>query len=79
MRKDIMDYIRADKELSRFLREQPMWYRKLSRNPNDLQLFEVSALHYYKRTIPDRVEKLSNGVQMATMMLSMFQGMNNQT
>jgi hypothetical protein len=80
MRKDVMDYIQADPDLKKFLREQPIWYRKLCRNPNDLQSFQVAALHYYKKTIPHQVEKFSNGIQMASMMMSMFQAMNqNQT
>jgi hypothetical protein len=33
-------------------------------------------LHHYKKTIPHHVEKFSNGVQMASMMMSMFQAMN---
>lgn len=77
MRKDVLDYIQQQPQLKQFIREQPIWYRKLSRNPNELQSFEVSALHYYKKTIPHQVERFTNGVQMASMMMSMFQAMNN--
>jgi hypothetical protein len=77
MRKDIMQFIQADQDLKRFLREQPIWYRKLGRNPKDFQAFQIAALHYHKKTIPHQVEKFSNGVQMASMMISMFQAMNS--
>ncbi|WP_077211408.1 YlbE-like family protein [Bacillus dakarensis] len=77
MRKDIIEYIRRQKQLQQFLHDQPHWYRRLARNPNELQTFEISALHYYKKTIPHQVERISNGVQMASMMMSMFQAMNN--
>lgn len=77
MRKEVMEYIKSKPELKQYLREQPIWYRKLARNPDDLKSFEISAMHYYKRTIPHRVEKISNGLQMASMMLSMFQAMNS--
>lgn len=77
MRKEMMEYIKSDPDLIRFLREQPIWYRKLGRNSNELQSFQISALHYFKKSIPHRVEKFSNGVQMASMMMSLFQAMNN--
>ena len=76
MRKDVYAYLEQHKELLAFMREQPRWYRKLTRDPNKLQTMEIEALHYYKKTIPHQVEKFSNGVQMASMMMSMFQAMN---
>lgn len=76
MRKDVYIYLEQNKELRTFLREQPIWYRRLSRDPNKLRNMEIEALHYYKKTIPHRVEKFSNSVQMASMMISMFQAMN---
>lgn len=79
MRRDVLEYLEGQKDLKPFLREQPLWYRKLSRNPFDLQAFEVASLNYYKKTIPHQVEKFSQGVQMATMMYSMFQAMKNQS
>ena len=79
MRKDVYMYLEQQKELLTFIREQPRWYRKLTRNPNDLQAMEIEALHYYKKTIPHQVEKITNGVQMASMMISMFQAMNSQS
>ncbi|EOR26818.1 YlbE-like family protein [Cytobacillus oceanisediminis] len=79
MRQSIKEYIAQNSELQQFIREQPQWYRQLSRNPNQLEAFEIASLHYYKKTIPDHVQKFSNGVQMASMMVSMFQAMNAQS
>lgn len=79
MRRDILGYINSNTQLKQFIREQPGWYRKLTRNPQDLQLMEISALNYYKRTLPHQIEKFSSGVQMASMMMSMFQAMNSQS
>jgi hypothetical protein len=76
MREEINEYLRLQPQLKEFLREQPIWYRKLGRNPHDFQSFEISALHYYKKTIPHRVEQFSHSIQMANMMMSMFQAMN---
>jgi hypothetical protein len=77
MRHEIYEYLQEKKELREFIRQQPIWYRKLTRNPQDLQSFETAALHYFRKTIPHQVEKFSNGVQMASMMLHMFQAMND--
>ncbi|HYK74674.1 MAG TPA: YlbE-like family protein [Pseudoneobacillus sp.] len=76
MRTEIIDYLQEKKDLKEFLRQQPHWYRKLARNPHDLQALEVASLHYFRKTIPDHVEKFSNSVQMASMMMHMFQAMN---
>lgn len=78
MRRDVMEYLDSHKDLKEFLREQPLWYRKLSRNPYDLEALQIASLHYYKKTIPHQVEKFSNGVQMAQMMFHMFQNMRSQ-
>ncbi|RHW36526.1 hypothetical protein D1B31_17585 [Neobacillus notoginsengisoli] len=77
MRTEVMDYIIGRKDLKQFIREQPVWYRKLSRNPHGLQDFETASLYYFERTIPHRVAKFSNGVQMASMMFQMFQSMKS--
>ncbi|MEH7419269.1 YlbE-like family protein [Neobacillus drentensis] len=78
MRKDVLDYLERQKDLKQFIREQPQWYRKLTRNPYDIQALEIASLHYYKKTIPHQVEKFSNSVQMASMMYHMFQAMKTQ-
>ena len=76
MRMEVAGYIFQQPLLRQYLRENPQWYRKLSRIRPDQQ-FEICAMHYFKRTIPDQIEKFSNGVQMASMLLGLFQAMNN--
>ncbi|MFZ0443439.1 MAG: YlbE-like family protein [Bacillus sp. (in: firmicutes)] len=79
MRIDVYTYLQKNRELIEFLREQPIWYRKLSRDPSQIEKLEIAALHYYQKTIPHQIEKFSNGVQMASMMVSMFKIMNEQS
>lgn len=79
MRNDVYTYLQKNKVLIEFLREQPVWYRKLSRDPSQIENLEIAALHYYQKTIPHQIEKFSNGVQMASMMVSMFKIMNDQS
>ena len=49
MRRDVLEYINQQKELKKFIREQPLWYRKLSRNPYDLQKLEIESLHLFSK------------------------------
>ncbi|MBS4193868.1 YlbE-like family protein [Lederbergia citri] len=76
MRQDVMQYIYSKNELKEFIREQPYWYRKLSREPETLEQFEIAALNYFKKTIPHQVERVSNGLQIASMMMGMLQSLN---
>lgn len=78
MRREVIEYLKGQKDLNEFIREQPLWYRKLTRNPYELESLQIASMNYYKKTIPDQVEKFSNSVQMASMMFHMFQSMKNQ-
>ncbi|MDG4655810.1 YlbE-like family protein [Ectobacillus antri] len=78
MRKEIMDYVQSQEDLQKFIREQPYWYRKLSRSPDERDNFELAALQYYQKTIPDRVAKFQNQLAMASIMVDMFQYMKQQ-
>lgn len=75
MRKEISDYIKKDKKIQRFIRENPRWYRSLTRNPRDLQSIRLSSQDYFQQTIPHKVEKFSNTLGLASMMLQMYQSM----
>ncbi len=76
LRAEVLEYIYSKNELKQFIREQPAWYRRLSRHPEDLEQFEIASLNYYERTIPHRVDKFYNNLQMASMMMSMLQNIN---
>ncbi|MBD1380960.1 YlbE-like family protein [Metabacillus arenae] len=78
MRKEVIDFIEADKDLKKFIRENPYWYRKLSRNPKDTKSFQVSMMNQYQKTIPHKVAQFSNSIQMANMMVGMFHAMKHQ-
>jgi YlbE-like protein len=75
VRQEIYEFLQSREDLQKFIREQPIWYRRLTRNPTDLEAFELAMLHHYKKTIPDRVEKFQNQVQMASLMIDVFQVM----
>lgn len=56
MRKEILDYLNSSPQLLQFIREQPKWYRKLTRNPHELQLLEISSMHHYKKRFHIRLK-----------------------
>ncbi len=70
-----MEKINHNKEWLAYLRKEPIWYRLLSRNPYDFDKFERASLHYYKKTFPHQVERVNDGVLLASALLSM---MNSQ-
>lgn len=78
MRMEVVEAIKQNPDWVTFIREQPVWYRKLARHPHNLETFEIAALQHLRKTIPHRVENFSNGVQMASIMMSMFQAMNQK-
>ncbi|WP_449539896.1 YlbE-like family protein [Ferdinandcohnia sp. Marseille-Q9671] len=75
MRKETYEYIQSKKKIQTFIRENPIWYRKLSRNPSDFQALEREAKAYFKQTFPHKVQKLNQSLEMASFMLQMYQGM----
>jgi len=77
MRKDVLEQIQQRKDLQEFIRIHPHWYRRLARDPRDMASLEIVALHFYEKTIPHQVQKFTNGVQMASMMMHMFANMNS--
>ncbi|MBU8694958.1 YlbE-like family protein [Bacillus pumilus] len=78
MRKDVQEFVMAEEERIKFIRQRPIWYRQLTRHPDKLSSFELDKMNFYEKTIPHRVSQLSNSVQMAEMMIQMFQAMRNQ-
>ncbi|WP_027408252.1 YlbE-like family protein [Anoxybacteroides tepidamans] len=77
MRKEVVQYIQSKKMLQMFIREKPRWYRILSRDPSKLASFELKALEYYEQTLPHKVEKVANSLEMASLMLHMFQAIRD--
>lgn len=72
MRHEVYQYISSQPDLKNYLRINPIWYRKLSRNPYDIQTLETEANHFYGRTFPQRMDKLQNSIQLASMLIQMF-------
>lgn len=78
MRQDLYKVIKEKEDYLRYIRLQPMWYRELSRNPHLMEKMSTEATYHFEKSLPQRVNKLTNGVQVASIMLNMLQGMNNK-
>nr|WP_249118231.1 YlbE-like family protein [Bacillus pumilus] len=78
VRKEVLEFVMAEEDRIKFIRQRPLWYRQLTRHPDKLSSFELDKMNFYEKTIPHRVSQLSNSVQMAEMMIQMFQAMRNQ-
>lgn len=77
LRQELIEFIQTNEDLQKFIREQPIWYRKLTREPMDIDKFELAMMQYYKKTIPDRVDKFQNQIQMASFLVEMFKSMRS--
>ncbi|AKM18407.1 YlbE-like family protein [Geobacillus sp. FSL K6-0789] len=77
MRRDVWQYVQANPMLRAFVREQPRWYRLLARRPHELSALQLAALRHYGQTIPDKVEKISQSLQMASLMWQMFKALRD--
>lgn len=75
MRPEILKIIRSNEDYKKYLREQPYWYRKLTRDPASIHELDLYSKDYFKRTIPHKVANISQQLQMASMMIGLFQSM----
>lgn len=73
MRKELYMYVRNDPLLHQYIRMHPYWYRKLGRNPNSVVQLRQEAKQFFGKTFPQRVEKLHQNLQLAMMVMQMFQ------
>lgn len=72
MRPEIIRLLNENQELRTFIRQNPGWYRRLSRNPAEFQDLEKEANYFYGRTFPQRVERMQSNIGLAMMMMEML-------
>ncbi|WP_100404591.1 YlbE-like family protein [Bacillus solitudinis] len=73
MRADIQQLFIERPELKQFVRQNPIWYRKLSRYPSQIINLEKEAKFFYGRTLPQRVEKVQSNLGLLMMLMEMIQ------
>lgn len=71
MQNDGYAYLQKDPKLVEFVRRNPIWYRYLSRDNACLDQLKKEADLYYGKTLPQRLERVHNQLQMLTMFIRM--------
>jgi len=62
--KEIQIKINSDQRLKRFIRENPIWYKKLNRNPDSYNDFVLEMKDKYKLKTSDKINKTLNSISM---------------
>ncbi|MUK89553.1 hypothetical protein GMD78_14390 [Ornithinibacillus sp. L9] len=70
-------FLKSRPELLHFVRQNPIWYRYLTRDPNRLSELEKEARQFYGKTFTQQVERINNGVQMVGMFLQFADSMKD--
>ncbi len=70
-------YLLSKPELLHFIRQEPVWYRYLSRDPDSLALMEKEAKIFFGKTVSQRLGKMNRQVQMVHMLLQFANAMKD--
>lgn len=71
MQSEVYHTLKERPELLKYVRLHPQWYRRLSRNPNEIPLLEQEAKYYYGQTPAQRMQQWTNNMQMFSMLIQM--------
>ncbi|WP_085992495.1 YlbE-like family protein [Oceanobacillus senegalensis] len=69
MEQSVYQYLYNRPDLVNFVRQHPIWYRYLTRDPNVLAEMEKEAKVFYGKTLPQKLERIGNNVQMLQMLI----------
>ncbi len=73
----IYKQIRSDSDMLYFLRQHPMWYRLLARDPYSVDQFHKEVRIYYGKTVPQRIEKVKNQLEMIDLIVALSKAMKD--
>ncbi len=59
-------YIKSNPLVYNFLREDSSWYHALIRDKTSIKQVEAEAKKFYKQTTSDKLEKLSQNIELLT-------------
>lgn len=59
-----INYIKSNPLVYQYLRANSYWYKELNRNPFVLERVNQEAKKYYKMTVPDKIEKFTQDMEM---------------
>lgn len=61
---DVQMGINNDPRLKKYIRENPIWYKYLNRNPDSFKLFYKSMKDTYKLNTSDKISKTMDNLSM---------------
>ena len=64
--------IRSNPYFYRYLRDNSSWYKALNRDPNNIKLMEVEMKKYYKLNLSDKLNNLSNKIDMVKTLMDIM-------
>lgn len=73
----VYTHIRRDGEMLHFLRQHPIWYRTLARDPSSFEQFQQEVRIYYGKTVPQRIEKIKNQIEMVDLVIALSKAMKD--
>ena len=76
MRKEVYDGIRSNPDLHHYLRMNPVWYRRLGRDPEMFEKMVQESKVYFGKTLSQRVDQIHQNMNMAMMMIDMMRQVN---
>ena len=65
-------YINSKPYLKRYIKEHSYWYKYINRDPNIIKRIEDDMEKEYKLTPGDKIEKLSNSIEMVANIIKIF-------
>ncbi|KGP72456.1 YlbE-like family protein [Pontibacillus yanchengensis] len=77
MQPGVYQYLESREDLLKFMRMNPKWYRKVTRDPSVLSQMEQESKYYFGKTTTQRIERFNNQLQMVQMLMQMAQAMKD--
>lgn len=77
MDEKLYQHLTTRPDLLNFIRNNPEWYRYLTRDPSKISEIELEAKRYYGKTLSQKIEKVNQNVQMVGMLLQFAEMMKD--
>ncbi|MYL33018.1 hypothetical protein GLW08_02135 [Pontibacillus yanchengensis] len=77
MQPGVYQYLESREDLRKFMRMNPKWYRRVTRDPSVLSQMEQESKYYFGKTTTQRIERFNNQLQMVQMLMQMAQAMKD--
>jgi hypothetical protein len=78
MEAKVYKYLLSRPDILHFVRMNPMWYRRLTRYPESMQMLESASKEFYGKTFYQKVGKVNDQINLLTMLMSMSEVLKEQ-